>query len=76
MTNMLDYDDYSSWGPSLTATLAPIVPEAIVACLKASEPPSEYPGDAFRDLVIPRTDRAALVEESTKNLGVNLPLAL
>ena len=66
MTNMLDYDDYSSWGPSLTATLAPIVPEAVVAYLKASEPPPEYPGDAFRDLVTPRTDRAALVEAATE----------
>ena len=66
MTDMLDYDDYSGWGPRLKAALVHIVPEALVAHLKASDLPPEYPGDALHDLVIPCTDRAALVEAATE----------
>ena len=66
MTNMLDYDEYLSWGPRLKAILAHVVPEALTMRLKASEPPPEFFGRALYDLVLPHTDRAALVEAATE----------
>ena len=54
------------WGPWLKAALTDIVPEALVTSLRASGPRPECPGDALHELVLPHTDRAALVEAATE----------